>query len=66
MTRYTVDDLLDAYRRAVGRPLYGLEVYRAWDVHVLGCMSRYFGVSFDGENAAPLRSLLDMRRESGT
>jgi hypothetical protein len=59
MTRYTIDDLLGAYRRAVGRPMYGLDAYRAWDPHVLRSMCRCFGVSFEGEIAGPLRSLLE-------
>lgn len=59
MTRYTVDDLLSAYRRAVGRPMYGLDAYRAWDLHVLSAMCRCFGVSFEDEGTTALRSVLE-------
>ena len=61
MTRYSIDDLLDAYRRAVGPPKYGVDALRVWDAHVLDCMCRCFGVTFDGEPATRLRAVLDLQ-----
>ncbi len=59
MIRYSLDDLLAAYTRAAGRPLYGLAAYKVWDEHVLESMCRCFGVSFEGDIAAPLRAALE-------
>ena len=63
MRRYSVEDLLEAYRRAVARPSYGLAAFRVYDEHVLDCMSRCFGVSFEGEAAASLRAVLDQEAQ---
>jgi hypothetical protein len=57
---YTVEHLLDAYVRAIGRPLYGLAAYRTWDEYTLECMCRCFGVSYEGSSAAHLRAILAM------
>lgn len=59
MTRYSVDDLLQAYRRAAGRPMYGVEAVRVWNNYVLDCMCRCFEVSFDGAATTQLRAVLD-------
>ena len=63
MTRYSVDDLLQAYRRAAGRPMYGVKAVSVWNKHVLDCMCRCFGVSFDGDAAARLRAVLDQEAQ---